>query len=226
MYVNELWRQLLRNQESRTDLVSTYKTKRPNHGNTRSLIGAICRYAASRLMTLSSKLCEQHVKNLKYRVKVINMKLESKDDFGKCYHTTSSEPYFYEAAYKHVFHSVPLDGNDEEREPQQTAMIVDNKGRCVPSAMQPFGSKKGKIFKWTCSSKCKDVTDSDCAANLSLKAEFKGPIEELCHVLQDDCPFMHFKKLGHPLPYHTGDKCRSKLSKLRILSAASVHFVK
>ena len=42
-------------------------------------------------------------------------------------------------------------------------------------------------------------------------------------MLQDDCPFMHFNKLGHPLSCHTGDEC---CSKLRILSAALVHFVK
>ena len=143
MYVNELRRQLLSNHESRTDLVSTYKARHPNHGKTRSLTGAVCRYAASWLMALSSKLLEQHVKNLKHQVKVINdMKLESKDDFGKRYHTVSSEPYFYEAAYKHVFHSVPLDDNDKEREPQQTAMPVDNESRCMPSAMQPFESKR------------------------------------------------------------------------------------
>ena len=46
----------------------------------------------------------------------IHVKLESKDDFGKHYHTTSSEPYFYEAAYKHVFHLVPINENDKENE--------------------------------------------------------------------------------------------------------------
>ena len=95
-------------------------------------------------MTLSYKLRQQHVKNLQYQVKVINdIQLESKDDFGARYHTASSEPYFYEVAYKHVFHSVPLGDNDEEHEPQQTAMPVDE-GKCMPSAMQPFESKKVK----------------------------------------------------------------------------------
>ena len=128
MYVNELRRQLLSNHESRTDLVSTYKTRHPSHGKTRCLTGAVCRYAASRLMTLSSKLRQQHVKNLQYRVKVINdMQLESKDDFGERYHTASSEPYFYEAAYKHVFHSVPLNDNDN----------LPNDSQCSETHNQP-----------------------------------------------------------------------------------------
>ena len=84
-----------------------------------SLTGAICRYAASWPVTLSCKLREQHVENLQYQVKVMNdihVKLESKDDFGKHYHTASSEPYFYKAAYEHVFHLVPINENDKENE--------------------------------------------------------------------------------------------------------------
>lgn len=51
-------------------------------------------------------------------------------------------------------------------------------------------------------------------------------MEELHDVLDtcdNDCPFMHFNRQGHPLPCHSGKECRSNL---RILHAVSVHFRK
>ena len=66
----------------------------------RSMVKTVCLIAAKRLC---NKALQLHIKDvwtlLKTTKAVQNLKIKGRDDFGEGYHTTASEPYYYDSAY-------------------------------------------------------------------------------------------------------------------------------
>ena len=77
------------------DYLPNYKAK-----NGLATSYALCKLAASHLVRLSLLECKRAANALLQIKKAINkLELGSEADFGECYHTSSRETYFYEAAY-------------------------------------------------------------------------------------------------------------------------------
>ena len=70
------------------------------------------------------------------------------DDFGDCYHTSSSEPYFYDQSYTCEKHNSPI--------------VIDASGRCVIA--QELGERDAKSerpLKWKYTRECKFPTPDE-----------------------------------------------------------------
>ena len=147
-----------------------------------------------------------------------SMELTDKNDFGDGCHMASTEPFFYDSAYKLV--------------KREYALPIDTHGRCViatkvcTSDEIPKKSAKEPPMKWECSSECKIPTDSDVCTIIDLAAAFQKPMRELRCVLESvdsGCPNQHYTKYvdttvqlkGHPLVCSNNSGCHSKLRILR-----------
>jgi len=64
---------------------------------------AVCRVAAKRLLNKSLQTHRECVGSLLKACRLIkSLKIDGNEDFGEGCHTASTEPYFYDAAYKLV----------------------------------------------------------------------------------------------------------------------------
>ena len=217
MYVNQLRLQLLTHPEARSKVVEAYKAEYKGKKMPKIHAGAICRVAASRMVSLAylnrRKCVKSFVSNTNEALKV---DIENKDDFGQRCHSVGSEPYFYDASYQQV--------------QRDTALPIDEHGQCVTSSkieikepvfndkadeQVPTGDKKStadarnkkrvaknhkdehKYQCWECSSECKPLTDEERTAIFSLREAFNKSTEELRHAVDtsdDGCPNQHFSK--------------------------------
>ena len=150
----------------------------------------------------------------------------------------SNEPFFYDSSYQLVKREFPIPINET--------------GQCVvANEIKPEEGSKG-IKMWECSVECKQVTDAEVAAIVSLRAAFDAPMHDLRHALEtcdDGCPHGHYTKVLElaPIPVELidtmddgrlTDYCPVALqghplvcsnnngcqSKLRVLRAASTHY--
>ena len=118
LYVNQLRLQLLTHPDARDKVVEAYKTEYKGKKMPKIHAGAVCRVAASRIVSLAYQNRRKWVKQFtNYSTKASLVDMENKDDFGQCYHSASSEPYFYEASYEPV--------------QRDAALPVDEHGQCV-----------------------------------------------------------------------------------------------
>ena len=80
----------------------------------------------------------------------------------------STEPFFYDSAYKLV--------------KKEYALPIDTNGRCITaknvctSDEIPRYSAKEPPMKWECSSECKIIGDSDVCTIIDLAAAFQKPM--------------------------------------------------
>ena len=94
------------------------------------------------------------------------MELTDKNDFGDGCHMASTEPFFYDSAYKLV--------------KKEYALPIDTNGRCITaknvctSDEIPRYSAKEPPMKWECSSECKILSDSDVCTIIDLDIVFAG----------------------------------------------------
>ena len=120
MYVNQLRLQLLTHPEARAKVVEAYKAEYKGKTMPKIHAGAICRVAASRMVSLAylnrRKCVKSFVSNTNEALKV---DIKNKDDFGHRCHSAGSEPYFYDASYQQV--------------QRGTALPIDEHGQCVTS---------------------------------------------------------------------------------------------
>ena len=78
------------------------------------------------------------------------MDLTDKNDFGEDCHMASTEPFFYDSAYKLV-----------------------KKEYCTLDEIPRYSAKKPPM-KWECSSECKILSDSDVCTIIHLDITFAG----------------------------------------------------
>ena len=106
------------------------------------------------------------------------MQINGAEDFGEGCHTASTEPYFYDSAYKPV--------------KRDFALPIDECGKCVLADEIVADSKISKCsrknhpMKWACTSECKTLTDDEVHAIVELKELFDKPIQEVRQAL-DAC---------------------------------------
>ena len=137
----------------------------------------------------------------------------------------STEPYFYDSAYKPV--------------KRDYALPIDEFGKCVLAKEITGDSQNSKYkcknqpMKWACTSECKIPTVDEVHAIVELKEAFDKPIQEVrqaLNICDSNCPNQHYTKVvgnaatelqGHPLVcFNNGGCC----SKMRILRSAATHF--
>jgi len=172
-----------------------------------------------------------------------SFEINSRDDFGECLHTFSTEPFFYETVYKQnsvqgrltidcakrSIVSVDSIPSSSEWMSYNSPIIIDEHGK-------PWLSKMIDSNSWQCSIVCRTLDTFHVEAIIDLKQSFNQRIEEVrenIETFDDGCPHNHHVKLwdsedacmdvcklGHPQP-HIAGTCQSKL---RMFRAASVHY--
>ena len=119
------------------------------------------------------------------------MQINGAEDFGEGCHTASTEPYFYDSAYKPV--------------KRDYALPIDKCGKCVlaneitDDDKTTKGNSKPKPMKWACI-ECKKLNDDEVHAIIELKESFDHPVQEVRQALDicdSDCPNLHFTKRVH-----------------------------
>ena len=66
-------------------------------------VKAMCRVAAKKLLNKALQICKEHAGSLLQAARLVqNMELIDKNDFGDGCHMASTEPFFYNSAYKLV----------------------------------------------------------------------------------------------------------------------------
>ena len=230
MYINGLKVKLLGDPKLRKKLRKAFKKRYQSTAQriTRSrLTVAVCRIAAKRILNQALKIRRDSAGKLLSMVREIN-RLVITSSLGPSCHTASSEPYFYDSAYKRIKRESPV--------------AIDEQGRCYIAKEIEHDKKTGRPKKWHCTGECKLPTDDEISSILEAKDFFKLPIQELRHKLENidsGCDNLHHiipcsvmpckcpsneeelceQLKGHPLTCTSG-KCQSLL---RILRKASVH---
>ena len=188
---------------------------------------ALCKLAASHLVRLSLLERKRAANALLQTKKAINkLELSSEADFGERYHTSSRETYFYEAAYDyfedgHGQSEGFTAGNDTFKcKPLPNPIPVQENGQChlsdisscIKITKTPTGDSKSQTKetidsqaqanKWSCSPRCKTLSDNEIGTVIGLKNVFDNDIPDLRKALEecDKCPHVHsFKQEWHVL---------------------------
>ena len=152
---------------------------------------AMCRVAAKKLLNKALQICREHAGSLLQAARLVQtMELTDKNDFREGCHMASTEPFFYDSAYKLV--------------KREYASPIDTNGRCViakkvvcTSGEIPRYSTKEPPMKWECSSECKILSDAEVCKITDLAAAFQKPMRELRCALESvdsGCPNRHYIK--------------------------------
>ena len=118
------------------------------------LPNAVANIAARKTLNKALKLRNQYVGEILACVRKMNYLEFSADDFGDCYHTASSEPYFYDQSYTCQRHN--------------SLIVIDASGRCVIA--QEIGERDPKSerpLKWICTRECKLQTKAFVVARIN-----------------------------------------------------------
>ena len=216
---------MLGNKKAKAGLIKAFKQQQTI---VKKVTGkAVCSIAAKRLLNKALQVRKEHAGSLLKTVRTVqSMQISGAEDFGEGCHTVSTEPYFYDAAYKPV--------------KRDYALPIDEYGKCVLAkeiiAERTKTSKhnhKNQPIKWVCTLECKIPSDDEVHAIVSLKESFDKPIQEVRQALDgcdSGCPNQHFTKCvkdttidlqGHPLVCSNNGGCHSKM---RILRSAATHY--
>ena len=224
MYVKNILSHLLADAEAMS-LVSDSFPKMHINDKIKPSTLAMCKVAAKTLLNKALQIRREHAGSLFQAARLVQtMELTDKIDFGDGCHMATTEPFFYDSAYKLV--------------KREYALPVDINGRCVTvkkvctSGDTPRYLAKEPPMKWECSNECKILTDSDVCTIIDLAAAFQKPMRELRCALESvdsGCPNQHYTKYvdttmqlkGHPLVCFNDSGCHSKL---RILRSAATHY--
>ena len=125
----------------------------------------MCRVAAKKLLNKALQICREHVGSLLQAARLVqSMELTDKNDFS-C-HMASTEPFFYDSAYKLV--------------KKEYALPIDTNGRCITAKNMctsdeiPTYSAKEPPMKCECSVECKILSDSGVCTIIDLDIFFAG----------------------------------------------------
>ena len=202
------------------DCLPNYKVKK---GQATSY--ALCKLAASHLVRLSLLERKRAANALLQKKKAINkLELGSEADFGERYHTISRETYFYEAAYDYfeVCHYSQSNGfsvnmHSYKCKPLPNPIPVQENGQChlsdISSCVKTStGESKSQskettdspvqTYRWSCSPRCKTLSDNEIATIVGLKNVFDNDIPDLRKVLEecDKCSHVRsFRQEWHVL---------------------------
>ena len=115
--MKEILRHLLADAEGRS-LVSDRFTKMHINDKNNVSVKAMCRVAAKNLLNKALQICRELAGSLLQAARLVQrMDLTDKNDFGDGCHMVSTEPFFYDSAYKLV--------------KKEYAVPIDTNGRCI-----------------------------------------------------------------------------------------------
>ena len=185
--------------------------------------------AAKKLLNKALQIRREHAGSLLQAARLVqSMELTDKNYFVEGCHMASTEPFFYDSAYKLV--------------KREYALPIDTNGRCViakkvvcTSDEIPRYSAKEPPMKWECPSECKIITDAEVCTIIDVAAAFQKPMRELRCALESvdsGCPNQHYTKYvdtlqhtvqlkGHPLVCSNDGGCHSQL---RFIRSAATHY--
>ena len=162
LYVKSMRQNVTSDTSLKKSLVKAFKKCRPELAKKvrpRKLPEAVISIAVRRLIHAAvSKRKECAGLFLSATRSVNNQKL-SEDNLGLQFHTSWSEPYFYDQSYSAVVHKGPL--------------YIDGDGRCALAEEIAARDKKGRATKWKCTAECKPVTPEEIENIVELKDLFK-----------------------------------------------------
>ena len=152
-----MYNALLDNARVTKELLKHYKKDLKIYKKRPSLLKKIvCSVASKRLVNAAlakRKECAGTLLSVVRSIKNIGQ-IKGKDDFGDQRHCASSEPYFYDAAYRTLNTYLPIP--------------VTEYGKCIVSYLCP-SQGKGPLT-WECSSsKCKPLSNSEIGAIVSIR---------------------------------------------------------
>ena len=118
---------------------------------------AVLNIAAHRALSQALKYRKKIVREFFTCVRSANVPSMSSDNLlGECYHTASSEPYFYDQSYTLVNHDFPIP--------------IDDSRRCViAEEVGERNSRTDRPMKWRCTSECKSITPEEKKSIIDLK---------------------------------------------------------
>ena len=115
----------------------------------------MCRVAAKKLLNKALQIRREHAGSLLQAARLVqSMELTDKNDFGEGCHMASTEPFFYDSAYKLVKreYALPIDTNGRG--------VIAKKVVCTFGDIPRYSAKEPPM-KWECSSECKIITDAE-----------------------------------------------------------------
>ena len=117
MYVKEILSHLLADAEARSR-VSDSSPKMNINDKINISVKAMCRVAAKKLLNKTLQICREHAGSLLQAARLVqSMELTDTNDFSDGCHMASTEPFFYDSAYKLV--------------KREYALPIDTNGRCT-----------------------------------------------------------------------------------------------
>ena len=209
-YVNTVKANLRANAEAMSQLEESFKARhcgvaeQPSRDDLEMTVG---RLAAQRIVSKALQVRKEHAGLLLGSLKSIkSIKLNEESDFGKSCHTTSTEPFFYEAAYQPVVvRDTPIPINERGEcvvaeeipcEPSENVPSVDS-----DSAQTPKSDSVPKLCKkWQCHKECRPLSVSEVDA---IRSCLELSVEEAREALAKcdlGCPFVHSTKLVGSTP--------------------------
>jgi len=126
--------------------------------------------------------------------KIKAIEIASEDDVANGLHTCSSEPYFYDFAYKssapkevtmvdrhnRCLITRPRDPESDECVLYDVVIPIDENGHCILS--DSCGDEKsidGRPKSWKCCDMCKSATSEEVAEILEIKQVFERSLEDV-----------------------------------------------
>ena len=100
-YLKDLGNNLLGNKKAKAGLIKAFKNQQPVVKRVTGKV--VCTVASKRLLNKALQARKEHAGSLLKTARTVqSMQINSADDFGEGCHTASTEPYFYDSAYKPV----------------------------------------------------------------------------------------------------------------------------
>ena len=173
VHVKKIQPQLLANAGAELELVEAFKKQSKTAAKClpKCMVKTVGLIAAKKLCNKALQLCKEHVGTLLKTTRAVQkLNIKGRDDFGEGCHTTASEPYYYDSAYRPV------------KRPSAIPVNVD--GTCVieiSNSENDSTNSKGKqpTKGWECHSECKVITDTEVSAIVHLRQAFDKPMHEL-----------------------------------------------
>ena len=129
---------------AKADLITAFKQQTV----VKRVIGKAACVAAKRLLNKALQVRKEHAGST-----VQSMQITGAKDFGEGCHTVSTEPYFYDSAYKPVKRNYALPIDDRGKRVLADEIVADSKTSKYSCKNQPM--------KWACTSECKALTDDE-----------------------------------------------------------------
>ena len=120
LYVKEIQCRLLGDDGAKVELLQAFHRHYKSAAKRlpRVMVRSVCKIAAKRLRNKALQLGKEHAGALLKTTRAVrSLDIQGRDDFGEGCHTASSEPYYYDCAYRPVERASPI--------------AMDEHGKCV-----------------------------------------------------------------------------------------------